>query len=282
MKDKITIIKRVYDHSSSSKLIAYTISKHCARLYTFVVDSILNFTKLLFRSLILRSFTCVFFYLVFGIDTAPAWVDYAGNNHPPDHPKVLFPGCNMVFNRVTGETIFGVEEYIAANGPREFEEYQAALMHDRVMKFEERRAAAFGPTEHPSNNSTAIPAQEEGKSNNPTAIPVQEEGKSNNADAKRNNLANMLSGSSADANIDRYTIVADDSVTQIGENSTQALEGRLKELHDGSAANSYINNKRDVPQPVLNNPLVYSLSDIPPVPTNIPPPVNNDVPPTTT
>lgn len=253
MKEKITIIKRVYDHSSSSKLIAYTISKHCARLYTFVVDSILNFTKLLFRSLILRSFTCVFFYLVFGIDTAPAWVDYAGNNHPPDHPKVLFPGCNMVFNRVTGETIFGVEEYIAANGPREFEE---------------RRAAAFGPTEHPSNNSTAIPAQEEGKSNN--------------ADAKRNNLANMLSGSSADANIDRYTIVADDSVTQIGENSTQALEGRLKELHDGSAANSYINNKRDVPQPVLNNPLVYSLSDIPPVPTNIPPPVNNDVPPTTT
>lgn len=126
---------------------------------------------------------------------------------------------------------------------------------------------------------------------------IKEEGKSNNEDSKRNNpgnmtlnvtrppfdpnLANMLSGSNTDANIERNTILPDDSVTQINDNSTQALERRLKELHGGSSANSYTNNRRDVsrilntPQPIFNNPNVYSPGAIPPVPTNITPPTFN-------
>ena len=89
------------------------------------------------------------------------------------------------------------------------------------------------------------------------------------------NLANMLSGSNSDANIDRNTILPEDSVTQINDNSTQALERRLKELHGGSSANSYTNNRRDVsqilntPQPVFNNSNVYSPGTVPPLPTHV-------------
>lgn len=161
------------------------------------------------------------------------------------------------------------------------------MEYDEIRKIISESRNSHILTNRPPNIPTEDP------SNNPTIIPVQEEGKSNNADAKRNmtltltpppvdsNIANMLSGSNADANIDRNTILPDDSVTHINDNSTQVLERRLKELHGGSSANSYTNNRRDVSQilntsqPIFNNPNIYSPGAIPPVPTNITPPTFN-------
>lgn len=95
-------------------------------LFVFAFNLFFNFIKLLFRSLILRSFICLFFYLAFGINTAYAWVDYKGVEHAPDSPKITRTRGGGFFNCITGTRHSSEHEShltvaSTSNNPEEFE-----------------------------------------------------------------------------------------------------------------------------------------------------------------
>ena len=97
-----------------------------SRLLTFVSNLFLNFTRLIIRALVLRSFVCVVFYLAFGIDSAYAWVDYKGVEHAPDSPKITRTRGGGFFNCITGtrhssEHDSHLTVASTSNNPEEFE-----------------------------------------------------------------------------------------------------------------------------------------------------------------
>ena len=125
-------------------------------MLTFVSRFISNFSKIFLRSLILRYLTCVLFYLVFGIDTAYAWVDWAGKNHFPDSPRIVKSKW-YVFNNLTGDTYFPKED------PEKFarySEYEKVASYSNNREEWERNWKEYNErvnrSENPSTNPTPL------------------------------------------------------------------------------------------------------------------------------
>ena len=126
-------------------------------LFTLASNFFLNFIRLILRSLVLRSLTCVLFYLLFGIDTAYAWVDHTGNTRNPTSPKIIRT-INSIWNELTGETTHDASD--------RFNEYEQVASYSNNREEWERNWKAHHenfrrppniPTEDPSNNPTRIP-----------------------------------------------------------------------------------------------------------------------------
>ena len=136
-------------------------------LLTFISNFFLNFTRLIIRSLVLRSFLCVALYLVFGIDTAYAWVDFKGKEHPDSEDPLPFnytdeEGYICYSNRFTGESELLVrpEEMevlrkiaSSSNTPEEFCKGRRAYYQSKGSYI----PAPNIPSGNPSTNPTPLP-----------------------------------------------------------------------------------------------------------------------------
>ena len=142
-----------------------------SRLSTFVLNFSLNFTRLLLRSLVLRSFLCVLFYLVFGINTAYAWVDYNGVEHDDTVDRIeILPIQNTnsfrIYNRLTGQSYSSEEDFSryseyarVASYSNNQEEFEA-----NWKEFRNRQGLDIPPnipTEDPSNSPISATNNEE-------------------------------------------------------------------------------------------------------------------------
>ena len=153
--------------TSSSYVFINIVSKFFLISYTFVFKFVFNFTNLIFKSLILRSFTCVFLYLVFGIDTAYAWVDYKGIEYPDSEDPLPFnytdeEGYICYSNRFTGESdLLAKPEDMEAlrkiasssNTPEEFSKGSRAYHQSKYNYM----SAPNIPSGNPSTNPTPLP-----------------------------------------------------------------------------------------------------------------------------
>lgn len=152
--------------TSSSYVFINIVSKFFLISYTSVFKFVFNFTKLIFRSLILRSFTCVLFYLVFGINTAYAWVDYNGVEHDDTVDRIeILPIQNTnlfrIYNHLTGQSHSSEEDF------SRYSEYERVASYSNNQEEFEANWKEFRnrqgldippniPTEDPSNSP--IPA----------------------------------------------------------------------------------------------------------------------------